>query len=98
VRGLFLLLLKGENGQAYNIVNTEASATIREMAELVAREVCGGKVSVIADVPEDIEKRGYLPDITRRLSADKIMKMGWKPKYGLAQMYKRMIESWREAA
>jgi len=93
VRGLFLLLLKGENGQAYNIVNPEASMTIREMAELIADEVCGGNISVVVNVPEDIEERGYAPDVTRRLSADKIMKLGWKPKYGLAQMYGRMLKN-----
>jgi nucleoside-diphosphate-sugar epimerase len=70
--------------------------TIREMADLVAKEVSGGKVSVIVDKPSDISKRGYAPDVTMKLSADKIGQLGWKPKYGLAEMYKRMIADWQE--
>ena len=94
VRGLLLLLLKGENGEAYNIANPAASVSIREMAELVADKICKGKVSVLVDRPADIEKRGYAPDTTMRLSAEKIEKLGWKPKYGLQEMYQRMIGDW----
>ena len=96
VRGLFLLLLKGENGEAYNIANPDASVTIREMAELVADRICKNKVTVIVDKPEDIEKRGYAPDTAMRLSSVKIEKLGWKPRYGLEEMYQRMILDWQE--
>jgi nucleoside-diphosphate-sugar epimerase len=98
VRGLILLLLAGKDGEAYNIANTAANATIREMAELIANEICGGRVSVIVDKPKDIEKRGYAPDVTRRMSSAKIERLGWKPEYGLADMYRRMIAGWREGA
>lgn len=95
VRGLLLLLLKGENGEAYNIANPDASVTIREMAGIVAEKVCGGAVSVILRVPPDIAMRGYAPDGAMRMSADKINKLGWKPKYSLADMYNRMIADWQ---
>lgn len=96
VRGLFLLLLKGENGNAYNIVNPDASMTIREMAELVANKVCNEKITVRIEKPADIEKLGYPPDTAMRLSAEKIEKLGWRPRYGLKDMYQRMIQDWRE--
>ena len=98
VRGLFLLLLKGENGEAYNISNPEASMTIREMAELVSKKVCGGRVSVIIEKPLDIGKLGYAPDVTTRLSVEKLEKLGWKAKYGLAEMYGRMMADWRNSS
>lgn len=94
VRGLFLLLMKGENGEAYNIANPDAGMTIREMAEVVADKVCGNKASVIVDKPQDIEKRGYAPDAERRLSTEKIEELGWKAKFSLAEMYKRMLADW----
>jgi len=94
VRGLFLLLLKGKNGEAYNVANPAASVTVREMAHLVADKVAGGKVSVVINIPGDIEKRGYAPDVSYTLSADKLMALGWKPKYGLVDMYERMIRDW----
>lgn len=95
VRGLFTLLLKGENGQAYNIANPNASMTIRQMAELVASEICHGKIKVIFSEPEDIKERGYLYDVGFVLNIDKIKKLGWLPRYGLGEMYERMIADWR---
>lgn len=97
VRGLFLLLLKGKNGETYNIVNPDASMTIREMAELVADKLYDEKAAVIVDKPPNIEKLGYAPDTTMRLSAAKIEKLGWKPGYGLEEMYRRMILDWQES-
>lgn len=97
VRGLFLLLLKGENGQAYSIANPAASMTIREMAELVASKVSGGKISVVVKIPDDIKSRGYAPEVTMRLNSDKLKRLGWNPKYGLEDMYKRMIDDWNES-
>jgi UDP-glucuronate decarboxylase len=94
VRALLLLLLKGENGEAYNVSNPEASATIREMAEIVAGKVFGGRVSVAVRIPADISKRGYAPDTAMRLDIEKIMRLGWSPCYDLADMYTRMIEDW----
>ncbi len=96
VRGLFTLLLKGENGQAYNIANPDASMTIRQMAELVAGEICHGKIKVVFSEPEDIKERGYLHDVGFVLNIDKIKKLGWLPKYGLRQMYERMIADWQD--
>ncbi len=94
IRGLFTLLLKGNNGQAYNIANPSASMTIRQMSELVADKVCSGKIKVTVNVPDDIEERGYLPYVGFVLNIDKIKKLGWAPKYGLCEMYERMIADW----
>lgn len=97
VRGLFIVLLKGKNAEAYNISNPDASMTIRRMAELVAEELSGGKVSVVVDKPSDISKYGYAPDVSRRLGTEKIEMLGWRPKYGIAEMYRRMIADWLES-
>lgn len=95
VRALLLLLLKGKSGQAYNISNPSASATIYEMAELVATELSGGKIKVTIDVPENISEYGYAPKVGHRLNADKMMALRWRPEYGLLEMYTRMIENWQ---
>ncbi len=95
VRGLFTLLLKGSNGQAYNIANPTASMTIRQMAELVAEKVCGGRIKVVVKVPDDIKDRGYLHYVGFVLNIDKMKKLGWLPKYGLCEMYERMIADWQ---
>lgn len=96
VRGLLTILLKGNDGEAYNIANPAASVTIREMAKLVASDVFGGKIKAVVNVPKDIAKRGYAPIVGYTLNADKMLALGWKPQFGLAEMYKRMIADWRE--
>jgi UDP-glucuronate decarboxylase len=95
VRALLLLATKGAAGEAYNVVNSQASMTIRDMAEVVAREVAGGTIKVVVKPPEDIETRGYAPRSAYRLSADKLRALGWEPRYGMAEMYERMIACWR---
>jgi len=77
VSGLALLAINGRNGEAYNIANPQASVTIREMAEIVANNICGGEVNVLVEVPEDIGKRGYASEVGYALNADKIAHLGW---------------------
>ena len=96
IKGLFLLLLKGKNGEAYNIVNPKASMTIRQMALFVSEKVGDKKVPVVVDKPSNIQAFGYAPETSFRLSAKKLEKIGWKAKYNLAEMYRRMIQNWHE--
>jgi UDP-glucuronate decarboxylase len=95
VRALLLLATRGAAGEAYNVANPQASMTIRQMAEVVARDVAGGTIKVVVKPPEDIEGRGYAPPSAYRLSAEKLRALGWEPRYGMAEMYARMIASWR---
>jgi dTDP-glucose 4,6-dehydratase len=90
-----LLATRGAAGEAYNVVNAQATMTIRQMAEVVAREVAGGAINVVVKPPEDIESRGYAPPSAYRLSAEKLRALGWEPRYGMAEMYQRMIAGWR---
>jgi UDP-glucuronate decarboxylase len=94
-RALLLLATRGAAGEAYNVANPQASMTIREMAEVVAREVAGGAINVVVKPPEDLGSRGYAPPSGYRLSAEKLRALGWEPRYGMAEMYQRMIASWR---
>ncbi|MDR1604079.1 MAG: NAD(P)-dependent oxidoreductase [Gracilibacteraceae bacterium] len=94
VRALLLLLLKGENGEAYNITNPAAGMTIREMAETVAQKVCGGRIRVTTAIPADRAALGYAAGGTGRLSAAKMAALGWEAAYGLAEMYERLLADW----
>lgn len=95
VCGLLTILLRGGGGEVYNIANPAASTTIREMAELVANDVAGGRIQVVVKIPPDVEKRGYAPAAGFRLNVDKLMSLGWRPQLGLADMYRQMIAEWR---
>ena len=96
LRALLTILLKGSNGEVYNIANPNTSVTIREMAELVANDLYDGKVKVVIKVPDDIKQRGYAEDSGFILNVDKLNALGWKPQYGLDEMYKRMIADWQD--
>jgi len=94
LRALILLLLKGEDGQSYNVANPEACLTIREMAEMLAARFDG--LSMIFDSPPDLAGRGYGPAVGFRMNIDKIEKLGWRPRCGLLEMYDRLLADWRE--
>jgi nucleoside-diphosphate-sugar epimerase len=95
IRALMLILLTGENKQTYNVSNPDASMTVREMAELVAGEVCKGRVRVKVEIPPGAEKLGYAPYSGYKLNADRIKRLKWQPKYGLKDMYERLIADWQ---
>jgi len=90
--GLIHILLKGVNGQAYNIVNEASTMTIRQMAELVASKFAGGSISVRYEIP-DSNIYGYANDTKNRLSSEKLRSLGWTPMYCMEDMYRRMIDS-----
>lgn len=88
---LCTILLKGQYGHAYNISGD--TATVLQMATMVAKEF---GVNVIFDIPENKDRLGYAPTVLHRLNTDKIRALGWQPSYNILDMYKRMIDDWRE--
>jgi nucleoside-diphosphate-sugar epimerase len=95
ITALFILLLKGINGEAYNISNESTNMTIYEMATLVANNIAGGKIGVVFDIPKD-NIYGYAAPVNIKISSQKIRCIGWKPRYGIEHMYDRMISYMRE--
>lgn len=90
IRAILLLLVRGESGEAYTVVNEQTSMTIADMAQMVAQEFSGGRSRVVFDIPEG-NKFGYAPDSKMRLSSEKLRVLGWEPRYTLKEMYERMI-------
>lgn len=95
VRGLLTIALKGENGEAYTVVNPSTSMQIREVAQLVSDTLTGGATKIIFDIPESAYVYGYAPDVTMRLSGDKLMALGWQPEVDLPEMFRRLAASFR---
>ena len=90
VKGILTILESGAGGEAYNVVNEENTMTIRQMAEFVAAEIAGGQIRVTCEIPED-NRYGYAADTGLRLSGQKLMALGWRPKQGLSDMYRELL-------
>lgn len=91
ISGILTILKRGKNGEAYNVVNEDNTMTIRQMAELVASQVAGGKIRVSYDIPPN-NCYGYAPDTGLKLSGSKLRKLGWRPRKKLIDMYHEMLE------
>lgn len=74
VSALLHILLKGENGQAYNIADESSNITIKQLAEMIA-EI--GKRKVKIELPSDIEKAGYNVVTKSLFSTEKLKSLGW---------------------
>lgn len=95
VDAILAVLLKGENGNAYNAANDDTYCSIYEMAKLVAEKCSNKKISVIIEENEDIAKLGYAPTLKMNLSTEKLKRLGWKAKVGLSDMFEIMIQDMR---
>ncbi len=93
VRGLLTILLRGENANAYTVVNERTSMPIREVAKLVSDTLTGGKTEIVFDIPESALTYGYAPDVTMRLSGEKLRSLGWTPSVDLPEMFRRLAAS-----
>ena len=73
---LLHILLKGGNGEAYNIANEESNVSIRTLAESVA-ELAGRKV--VFDIPDDVNQGNTTPITKAVFSTAKLETLGWQP-------------------
>lgn len=89
--GLLTILLKGNNGEAYNVSNPASHTTIADMARMVAEKIADGKIKVVFDIPET-NTFGYAADTKMKLNSEKLQSLGWKPQIGLEEAYARTIE------
>ncbi len=89
VIAILYILLKGTSGEAYNVANEETYISIRKMAELLCKEFNPSGKVVIELHPEMC----YAPVTKLRLSTAKLHALGWRPRYGLQEMYGRLIKS-----
>lgn len=93
VRAILILLKKGRRGEAYNISNERCHTTIEGMAKMVASEVAKGAIAVEYDLPDDLSKYGYAPEVKIKLNASGMRELGWEPQIDLKESYERLILS-----
>lgn len=94
ISGFLTVLLKGENGEAYNIADEKSDIMLKDLASLIA-DVGGTKV--VFELPDEVESAGYSKATKARLNGQKIKKLGWRPMYdiesGIRRAYMIMKDS-----
>lgn len=85
VRGIFTILTKGENNNAYNVANENSYCSISEMAHLLENEDTKVEYKI------DEVNRGYNPTVKIALNTEKLNALGWEAKVNLKEMFDRLI-------
>lgn len=96
VSAILVALEKGVPGEAYSVANPCTYCSIKDMAQIVAAEICKKDIKVVYEISEDCAKLGYAETLFMDLDVSKMKKLGWEPKTGLIEMYRRMIEGLEE--
>ncbi|NLO09325.1 MAG: NAD-dependent epimerase/dehydratase family protein [Clostridiales bacterium] len=94
-KALFLILFRGEDGEAYNVANPDTEISIYDMAKLIATKMAMGRIGVKIEINHDSKELGYNPEMRAVLSIDKLLSLGFVPEVGLEQMLQNTIESMR---
>lgn len=90
IAGILLVLLKGENGEAYNIANSKNIFSIKEIAEFLVKKYPTSKLIFdIKDTPK------YRPDSVLKLDTKKLENLGFKAKVDFKEMIERTILSFQ---
>lgn len=81
VSGLLTVLLKGQNGEAYNIADEASDIMLKDLAAIIAKTA--GR-EVVFELPDAVEAAGYSTATKARLDGSKLKTLGWQPKYDMA--------------
>ena len=92
IAGLFLVMTKGNNGEAYNICNSSQFVSIRELAETLASLRKDKSIKVTWKQRKKDEHYtentaiGQIPP-----SNEKLKRLGWETKYPISEGFKRVL-------
>ncbi len=92
VTAIFVALIKGENGQAYNAANKDAYISAKDMAQFVAHKF-GNNIKVEINPKQNM---GYAPETQTNLDCSKLIALGWQPKRNLEYMFSSLMQYLKE--
>lgn len=90
---IITVMLKGENGSAYNAANKETYCSIAEMAQMVADKIADNKIKV--SFKPNGSNSHFSPPHKFFLDTSRIEGLGWKPEKDLIEMYREMMNKWK---
>lgn len=87
ISALLCILLKGIEGEAYNVANEDTYISAREMADYLKQEF-NPRINVRLELKNDM---GYAPVTKQRLNTEKLAALGWRPNYDMKGIFERLI-------
>ena len=87
------VLLKGECAQAYNVANPSAETSMRDLAQTLAALFPDRGLGVRFDIPAVSSSYLRSPVARSCPSIAKINELGWEPKVGIQEGFRRTIQS-----
>jgi len=92
IKGYFLVMLHGENGEAYNVGNQDCEISVIDLADKLTMLYPEKGLKVIR---KEQAVSGYIKSQVHRVvpQMDKMLKLGWKPKVSVENGFKRTIDS-----
>lgn len=94
VSGLLTVLLKGVNGEAYNIADLASNITLKALAETIA-DLAGTKV--VFDLPDETEKAGFSKATKALLDPHKLESLGWQARTDMRTGLQHTLEIMRDS-
>jgi len=88
VSALLFILLKGKNGEAYNVADSSSNITIKELAEMIAAQ---NNKRVVINVPNEVERAGNNPVKKSLFSTTKLETLGWQVSGSMKDKMRRVI-------
>lgn len=86
------ILEKGAKGEAYNLANSEATVSIKELAQILARLAPAKGLRVICQTRQ--ENADYLESkdvFAATINTDKLKSLDWSPRYSVEKGFSRTV-------
>ena len=93
VSAILTCLLKGKDGEAYNVADPSCDIALKDLAGLVA---AAAGVTVVADVPGDLERSGFSAATRATMDGSKLARLGWRPSYSIPEGVERTVAVLKE--
>ena len=93
VAAFFFILIRGKDGEAYNVANRNGEISIKDLAKLMVSLVPDAALEVKFSTRSPEDQYSDSPIVSHRPSVEKLRNLGWQPKYSLEEGFLRTIHS-----
>lgn len=82
VSGILYVLLRGTQGEAYNLSDHASDISLRQLAQIIADQC---STQVVFSLPDEAELKGYSTANKAVMKSDKLKKLGWVARYTITE-------------